>query len=346
MRELSAEEQQVLQELYHRTPDVTIKTRCQIILLSAKHMSVPQIAQVTFYSEDTVARCIHEFNQNRLESLLPSPKGGRPPKITPDYLKRLFSVIEQDPRTLGCSFSNWTAPLLAEYLAKETGLCLDESRIRHYLHAQDYALLRPVLTVASPDPEYESKRVKIEDLQRQAERGEIDLYYEDEIDLALLPTITRCWCKRGHQRKIETPRKNQKRYGAGLIHWISGKLYWATSEHKDNALFRSVLSQVLVPSNGVAGRKIYVVVDNYRIHFAKPVLALLAAHPERLELVTLPTYSPQLNPVERFWKHLRRKVTHNAFFQTIDRLLEAVTSFFQDLAVCPDIVRSVAGLAA
>jgi transposase len=177
VRELLPEEHQVLQELYHRTPDAPIKTRCQIILLSAKPMSVPQIAQVTFYSEDPVARCIHEFNQSRLDSLLPSPKGGRPPKITPDYLKRLLSIIEQDPRTLGCAFSNWTAPLLADYLAEETGLRLDESRIRHYLHAHGSELLRPVLTVASPDPDYDSKRAKIEELQRQAERGEIDLYY-------------------------------------------------------------------------------------------------------------------------------------------------------------------------
>lgn len=106
-----------------------------------------------------------------------------------------------------------------------------------------------------------------------------------------------------------------------------------------------MISQVLALSNSVGGRKIYVVIDNYRIHFAKPVLALLTAHAEQIELVTLPTYSPQLNPVERFWKHLRRNVTHNTFFQTIDLLLEAVTSFFQELADCPDTVRSVAGLA-
>lgn len=336
----------MVEELYHRTPDATIKTRCQIILLSARPMSVPQIAQVIFYSEDTVARCIHKFNRSRLESLLPGPRGGRPPKITPDYLKRLLSIIEQDPRTLGCPFSNWTASLLAEYLAREIGIRLDESRIRHYLHAHNYEMLRPVLTVASSDPEYDSKRARIEGLQLQAEAGTIDLYYEDEIDLALLPTITHCWCKRGHQRKIETPRKNQKRYGAGLIHWVSGKLYWATSEHKDNALFRAVLSQVLAPEESQGRRKIYVVVDNYRIHFAKPVLALLAAHPEQIELVTLPTYSPQLNPVERFWKHLRRKVTHNTFFQTIDRLLDAVTGFLGDMTACPQTVRSVARLAA
>ena len=78
VRELSPEEQHMVQELYHRTPDATIKTRCQIMLLSAKPMSVPQIAQITFYSEDTVARCIHEFNQSRLDSLLPGAKGGHP----------------------------------------------------------------------------------------------------------------------------------------------------------------------------------------------------------------------------------------------------------------------------
>jgi DDE superfamily endonuclease len=114
-------------------------------------------------------------------------------------------------------------------------------------------------------------------------------------------------------------------------------------EHKDNALFRSVLSQVLEPSDGVPRRKAYVVVDNYRIHFAKPVLALLATHADRIELVTLPTYSPQLNPARRFWKHLRRKVTHNTFFQTIDQLLDAVTGFLREMAACPQTVRSVAG---
>jgi len=73
---------------------------------------------------------------------------------------------------------------------------------------------------------------------------------------------------------------------------------------------------------------------------------LLAAHQEEIELVTLPTYSPKLNRVERFWKHLRRRVTHNAFFQTIDRLLDAVTGFFHDMAASPETVRSVARLAA
>jgi putative transposase len=214
------------------------------------------------------------------------------------------------------------------------------------LHREGYSVQRPVLSVSSPDPDYEQKRARLDELQQRALTGEIDLYYEDEVDLALLPGVMRCWSKQGHQRKIETPRQNKKHYGAGLLHWVSGKLYWATSDHKDNALFRSVLSQLAPAGAPKPSRKIYVVVDNYRIHFAKPVQAWLLAHQDEVELVCLPTYSPQLNPIERFWKQLRRQVTHNHFFQTMERLMEAVFTFFRDMAASPGLVRSVAGLAA
>jgi hypothetical protein len=66
-------------------------------------------------------------------------------------------------------------------VAAETRLRLDESRIGHDLHAQGYDLIGPVLTVASPDPEDESTRVKIEEVQRRAKAGESALDSEDEI---------------------------------------------------------------------------------------------------------------------------------------------------------------------
>lgn len=198
-----------------------------------------------------------------------------------------------------------------------------------------------MFTVSSPDPEYGQKRATIEDLQRWAEAGEIDVYYEDEVNLALLPGGIRCWSKGDCQ--------NKKQYGAGLIHWVNGKLYWAVSEHKDNALFRAVLTQLMPDaqaSEEAPPRKKYVVIDNYRIHFTKAVLAWLTEHTDQVELIRLPTYSPNLNPVERFWKYLRRRVTHNHLFQSIEHLSEAVLAFFRDMAASPDLIRQVARLAA
>lgn len=349
VRPLTEEEQQWVQRMYHQTTEAMVKTHCHIILLSVQHYSVPQIAGLLFYSEDMVADTIHAFNQTGLQGIIPQPKGGRPAKLTAEWLKKLLELVESDPRDLGYDFSSWTAGLLAKGLVEQMGVAVSESCVRRTLHQQDYTVQRPVLTVSSPDPEYEQKRSTLEDLQRRAQAGEIDLYYEDEVDLALLPGVIRCWSKRGGPRKIQTPRQNKKRYGAGLIHWVSGKLYWAVSDHKDNALFRSVLTQLIPQAQASAERsprKKYVVLDKYRIHFTKAVQAWLTEHAAEVELVRRPPYSPNLNPVERFWKYLRRRVTHNHLFPTIENLIEAVLAFFRDMAASPDLIRQVAGLAA
>jgi len=81
-------------------------------------------------------------------------------------------------------------------------------------------------------------------------------------------------------------------------------------------------------ADGRGRRKISVVVDTSRMHFAKPVLAKFSAHPEQIELVTRPSSSPQLNPARRFWKHVRRKVTHTTFSRPlIDCLMRSLDCF-------------------
>jgi len=65
------------------------------------------------------------------------------------------------------------------------------------------------------------------------------------MDLALLPTISRCWCRLGQERKVETPGRNEKRYGAGAANWMTGELVCAISDHKENTLFRDVPNQLL-----------------------------------------------------------------------------------------------------
>src|SRR2546430_10005274 len=105
VRPLTEEDQQWVQRIYHHTTDAMLKTHCHIILLSLQHYSGPQIAALLFYSEDMVADIIHAFNRTGLQGILPQPKGGRPPKLTEEFLKKLLEVVECDPRDLGYAFS-------------------------------------------------------------------------------------------------------------------------------------------------------------------------------------------------------------------------------------------------
>ncbi|HEV2583189.1 MAG TPA: helix-turn-helix domain-containing protein [Ktedonobacteraceae bacterium] len=173
---MSAEEHEWVHRLYQDTTHVGLKSRCHIILLSAEYYSVPQIASLLFSSEDTVARCIHEFNRAGLEGILPQERVGHPAKITEEFLKKLLELVESDPRDLGYPFSTWTAELLAVALQEQTGLQVSERSVGRSLHREGYGVQRPVRSVSSPDPEYEQKAVRLQELQRQAEAGEIELY--------------------------------------------------------------------------------------------------------------------------------------------------------------------------
>lgn len=69
---------------------------------------------------------------------------------------------------------------------------MSDETVRRHLHALGYAMIRPVLSISSPDQRYDEKVEKLRAHQAAAKRGEVVLLYEDEIDLHLLPGIAGC----------------------------------------------------------------------------------------------------------------------------------------------------------
>jgi putative transposase len=254
--------------------------------------------------------------------------------VDQDYQAELQVWAERDPREYGQPFSVWTCADLARCMTQEGYVQVSAESVRRHLHRLAYRVLRPVLHINSPDPEYGRKVEVLKELEVQARRGEIILLFEDEVDLNLLPGVIGCWTRRGEQRKIPTPGQNQKCYGFGAVHYTSGRLTRHFGEHKDSAGFCALIEQVVqayCPGEVWQGPRVFLVVDNYIIHRSKQTLALLACYADRLSVMALPTYSPKLNLIELLWKYLRRKVTHNHLFESITQLLEAVETFFRRL---------------
>lgn len=75
-----------------------------------------------------------------------------------------------------------------------------------------------------------------------------------------------------------------------------------------------------------------VVLDNARFHHAKALSQWLEEHSSYFRLDFLPPYSPELNPVERVWKLIRRLCTHNLYFEQLDELRQSVFSKLHECA--------------
>jgi transposase len=72
---------------------------------------------------------------------------------------------------------------------------------------------------------------------------------------------------------------------------------------------------------------ILMVVDNVRFHHAKLLKKWLVRHP-KLQIIYLPPYSPTLNPIERAWWYMRKKITHNRYLHSLEDRLIAFWKMF------------------
>ena len=95
-------------------------------------------------------------------------------------------------------------------------------------------------------------------------------------------------------------------------------------ETYDAKVFLSFLEKVIAhyPTG-----KIVMILDNSKIHHAKLIHPFLSAHKNRLQLVFLPPYSPQLNLSEALWKWLKDSVINNIFFPSTPKIKLAVRNF-------------------
>jgi hypothetical protein len=153
-----------------------------------------------------------------------------------------------------------------------------------------------------------------------------DLYLQDEVEVALHPTLTRVWCRKGRrgQRLVEAPGNNAKEYGFGLVDWRDGWFDWQRAPKRSSPPLCAQLRRAVERSQA-RGRMALVLLDNLGTHTPKGSLlvrALLEELRGQLVLVYTPTYDPEANRIEWLWRALRRAVTHTHSRETLPPLLE------------------------
>ena len=162
-----------------------------------------------------------------------------------------------------------------------------------------------------------------------------DLYLQDEVEVALHPTLTRVWSRKGRrgQRLVEAPGTNKKKYGFGLVDWRDGWFDWELADGRRAVPFCHQLRRA-VERSAARGRLAIVLLDNLRIHTPKGsrlLRALLEELGDRLVLVYTPPYDPDASRIEWLWRLLRRAVTHAHTRETLDPLLEDANAWARDL---------------
>jgi len=241
----------------------------------------------------------------------------------------MLKVTTKTPSDFGFLRSRWTCALLVLLLREREGVHVSRETIRRRLHGSKLVYRRP-RPILKPDPE--ERQAKLAELRKLLENLPEDetVVWQDEVEIHTNPKIGRMWMFQGHQATVETPGTNKKRYLSGSIHWRTGQVFVteaAPKQGRNGALFikhRDELRRKLRRYH-----KIHVICDNAGNHKSEEVILYLWKYEGRIEVHLLPTYSPDLNPIERVWWHLHENITRNHRCKNLDELLDRVFTWLE-----------------
>jgi transposase len=170
----------------------------------------------------------------------------------------------------------------------------------------------------------------------------------------MVPTLQATLGVKGHRPTVGTRDCKDLRYVFCVVNLITAAIHSNTLESPARAKQKTGKSKTARLQEAFAFHlrhvaKVYpkhkyqevvILIDNAPWHRGKPIDQALAENPH-LKFKRLPSYSPQLNPIERFGKKLRRRATHNRLFDRLADLKKSIRSSLCYFQTVRDKVRSM-----
>jgi transposase len=156
-----------------------------------------------------------------------------------------------------------------------------------------------------------------------------ELYFFDEARFGTHSNLGHGWFPKGTRTAVKVKLGFKNFYVYSAVHISSGKDF-SLILPKVNTINMNEFLALL--SKEVGDKQIILVMDGAGWHKSKSLVV-----PSNVEIIYLPPYSPELNPVEKFWQYIKSHVIKNKIYETLDQLEEAVCQFI--LALNPDSVK-------
>jgi transposase len=157
----------------------------------------------------------------------------------------------------------------------------------------------------------------------------VDLWAADEVHFQQYGSRCRMWIPPEIKDPVLLHAPTRKSVGYfGAVRLRDGRFVFRRETEKFNgSSFFEFLRQLRQASRGT-GRRVVTIVDNASYHHSRLHLSWREQFSEEFALDFLPAYSPELNPIERVWKLVRRHCLHNRYFECLETINTTVETEF------------------
>ena len=220
-----------------------------------------------------------------------------------------------------------TVEAIIAYIEEEYDVLYSVSGMTDLLHRLKFTYKKSKLVPAKADKEKQKQFLtQLEELRKNKDVSD-PILYMDGVHPQHNTMLAYGWIKKGKDNIIKS---NTGRQRININGALDADTHAVITREDDsiNALSTIALLEQ-VEANYPLAVIIYVICDNAKYYRSKLVGKFLET--SKIQLVFLPSYSPNLNLIERLWKFMKKKVLYNKYYEKFDTFKEVTLGFFENI---------------
>lgn len=300
--------------------------------------SPEDVVRVLGFSRTVIYDWLAKYREGGLDALRAKAIAGRPPRLSGEQLQKLYRAITtKNPMQHRFEFALWTRAMVRELIRERFGVRLSDVSVGRLLKKMGLTPQKPLRRAYEQNPELVQTWLA-EDypaIQALARRERATIWFADEAGIRSDFHAGTTWAPKGQTPVVEA---TGQRFGMNLVSAVSprGDMRFMAVEGRMNAgKFIDFLKRLMHN----AERPVFVIVDGHPSHRARKVLDFVRSTDGQLRLFFLPPYSPELNPDELVWNHLKTHGIGKKILRSREELTQAVYRHMHSLQKTPDIIR-------
>ena len=322
-----------------------LEKRKTIVKMKKAGFKKSKIAETCGVSRPMVDAVLSLYEKGGMNALKPKTRGRK------DREKRLLSANQESeiqklirdkrPEQLKFKFALWTREAVAELVRSKFGVKLAKRTVGDYLKRWNFTPQKPIVRAYEQNPEAVKKWLEEEypKIKADAVCENAEIHWADETAIVNTDVRGRSYAPCGQTPVVKAPGCRER---FSMISAVNnrGKCHWMMIDGAFDATKLIDFMTALVKdvyADG-KGKKVFLVMDNLRVHHSKPVKEWLEANTDKISVFYLPSYSPELNPDERLNADLKHEISSNAPARTREKLRSHAESHMKMVSNSPERV--------
>ncbi len=300
------------------------------VILLGTGWKLKDVKAALLLDDETLRSYVKKYQSGGIGELLQMNYLGRQSHLNDNQLKRLCDELDNNIYL--------TTGAIINYVIQEFNIHYTSSGMRDLLHRLNYTFKKPKLVPGNPNKEAQEEFVGYYEKFMENKSNDVEVLFIDAVRPEHNTMAAYGWIKRGEKRHLKTNSGRQRLNLHGAINAETMEMTVIESDSINRDSTTQLLS--MLDRKYFYAKEIIVILDNARYHYSKEVIELVKQSP-RLKLVYLPTYSPELNLIERVWHFFKKKVLYNKYYENLAGFRSASIAFFRNIGQYADELASL-----